>query len=463
MRWPIQRQLLWPLLFVIVVSIVLTSAVAAYMNVRWARHQQQENLEQVVGTLTGSGFPLTETVLEQMSGLSGAEFVVLDQRARVLQATLETGPQEIAALAKVPSRTELADLEDRITIPIAGQRYLCDRLTVASPPGTGPSRSLLVLLPEYRWQAPVRQAVLSPLVVGAGAVLAAVVMATLLARRFVRPIQRLQQQAALVAGGHFESVPLGQRDDEIRDLTRSLNQMAEQLARYEEQVRTSERLRTLGQLGGGIAHQLRNSATGARMALELHAQECPLGPGSETLEVVARQLQLMETYLQRFLTLGRTATGEMHELQFDELVAEVLDLLEPMCQHARVKIDYQPPGSPLTVRGDRDALRQLLVNLVVNAVEAANRPDAQPQVGVELASVDNNKLRLTVRDNGPGPQAEVAERLFQPFVSEKPDGTGLGLAVSKQVAEEHAGSIRWQREQDMTCFIVELPRVEHES
>ena len=79
------------------------------------------------------------------------------------------------------------------------------------------------------------------------------------------------------------------------------------MANYELDVRRTERMRTLAHLGGGIAHQLRNSATGCALAVDLHAEECPSGAESSTLAVAKRQLRLMEEYLQRFLQLGKTS------------------------------------------------------------------------------------------------------------------------------------------------------------
>ena len=105
------------------------------------------------------------------------------------------------------------------------------------------------------------------------------------------------------------AVPAG--DDEIRDLALSVNSMAEKLGQYEQDVRTSERVRTLGQLGAAVAHQLRNLATGARMAVELHRRECGGRQRSaKSLEVALRQLRLMESYLQRFLRIGRSGSLE---------------------------------------------------------------------------------------------------------------------------------------------------------
>ena len=129
-----------------------------------------------------------------------------------------------------------------------------------------------------------------------------------------------------------------------------------------------------------------------------------------------------------------------------------------MRRHARVRIDYQPSADKTVVRGDRDALRQLLVNLVVNAVEAANRPESEPEVQVELQQLEDGQVRLTVRDNGPGPDAEVVDRLFQPFVSEKPDGTGLGLSITRHLAQLIGGDIEIQSEEGIgSTFTVDFP------
>ena len=107
--------------------------------------------------------------------------------------------------------------------------------------------------------------------------------------------------------------------------------MTEKLSRYEDEVRRSERLRTLGQLGAGMAHQLRNAATGARMAIELHRRECPAGQSDEALGVAMRQLRLMESYLQRFLTLGRGRPLPHQRLRLSGLLEDALELVRPAC------------------------------------------------------------------------------------------------------------------------------------
>jgi signal transduction histidine kinase len=246
-------------------------------------------------------------------------------------------------------------------------------------------------------------------------------------------------------------------DDELRALAVSINRMTERLSQYEREVRRSEQLRTLGQLGAGMAHQLRNAATGGRMAIELHQRQCAAA-GGEDLEVALRQLRLMESYLQRFLTLSRPKS-QVHEIvPLADLVDDVCALVRPACLHAGIDLTALKPAEPLCVQGDAEELRQLAVNLVLNAVDATSGHERSPaRIVVALEPIDAGRCALCVCDTGPGPSAEVSARLFEPFVTGKPEGTGLGLFVARQIAEDHGGSIRWQRSEGMTEFRVELP------
>jgi signal transduction histidine kinase len=463
MRWPIQIQLLLPFLSVVLLAIVLACASIAYLGTTRARDQQEENLRRVVGTLTEATFPLTDRVLRQMSGLSGAEFVVLDEENRVQGSTLRLGPEEGASLARLPGEDRLERLAARAVVTLSGRTYLGGRVPVARR-GSGRPGSLVVLYPEDQWGRVAREAAYPALFSGAIAAVAVMALTTVLARRFVRPIQQLGNQTAAIASGQFRPVDVGRRDDEIRDLAVSINQMTGKLSRYEDEVRRSERLRTLGQLGAGMAHQLRNAATGARMAIELHRRECPAGEADESLGVAMRQLRLMESYLQRFLALGRGRPTPHQRLSLAGLLEDVVELVRPACAHARIELQWQKCAEPLEVLGDREALEQLLVNLVLNAVEAAGRQGEGPaQVSVELVRKPPGRVLLRVGDSGPGPAAGMRQRLFEPFATDKPDGTGLGLYVARQVAEAHQGTIGWRREKERTWFEVELPLVEEVS
>ncbi|MGA2254387.1 MAG: HAMP domain-containing sensor histidine kinase [Thermoguttaceae bacterium] len=464
MRRPIQIQLLVPTLSVVVLAIALASGASGYFGAMRERRSQEDSLRRVVSTLTEGRFPLTETVLGQMSRLSGAEFVFIDTNQEVLASTLSLSPEDQRRLASLPGGKELGETQRgemgaQPSLELAGRVYLSQRTAILSRGPGAESGSLVVLYSQDRWSAATWQAAYPALVAGAVAVLAVVIVATLLARRFVRPIRQLGDQTARIAQGDFTPVGVGKVDDELRDLAVSINRMTERLGQYEREVRRSEQLRTLGQLGAGMAHQLRNAATGGRMAIELHQRQCSAA-NAEDLAVALRQLRLMESYLRRFLTLSRP-NRQVHEIvPLAGLVDDVCALVRPACLHAGIELTALKPAGPLCVQGDAEELRQLLVNLVLNAVDATSGHEQSPtRIVVALEPIDANRCALCVRDSGPGPSAVVSARLFEPFVTDKPEGTGLGLFVARQIAEDHGGSIHWQRREGMTEFRVELPVV----
>jgi signal transduction histidine kinase len=274
-------------------------------------------------------------------------------------------------------------------------------------------------------------------------------------------------------------MPVPATPDEVHDLATAVNRMAERLARYEEETRHSERLRTLSTLGAGIAHQIRNAATGCRIALDLHGRDCPLGRNAtegvpysaeqrdeEPLAVAARQLELIEAHVRRFVTLGRPAASVKTTADMAGLVQQAICLVGPMAEHLGTEIRFQPPPSPLRLKADAESIVQMLVNLLVNAVQATAgakiavggpAADADAAVIVRLSRTGSGLCQIAVGDAGPGPAAAMQDRLFEPFATDKPGGTGLGLVVSRQIAEDHGGLIRWERKEGRTWFLVELP------
>jgi signal transduction histidine kinase len=451
MRWSIRYQLLVPLL-TLLLGVVGMSAWAAFAAAERARHQIEAQVRNIVHTLNQSTFPLTDKVLHLMKGFSGADYLVVDAAGRQ-STTLTTASVPMAgALASADAWEELP-----LNVPVRVDGTVYRTCGVRLQYGPNAGSALYVLYPESLWQGTVWEAVRPPLVLGGFAALAALVLAVGVAQRFSRRVQELERRTRLIASGDFSPMPLPARNDELRDLTRSVNDMAGQLARYQETIRRNERLRLLGQVSGGLAHQLRNGVTGARLAVQLHARECNGQSDREPLEVALRQLTLVEMHLKRFLDLGRADELRRQRCSLVSLLEETVALLDPQCRHAHIDLRWQRPDGPtagLTVQGDAGQLGHLFLNILTNAVEAAGLGG---WVEVRLRGPEAGRAVIEVRDSGPGPAEEVIGRLFEPFVTAKAEGVGLGLAIARQVAEAHGGRITWGRDKGQTCFTIELP------
>lgn len=462
MRWRIRWQLLIPPL-TLLAGVVGISAWLAIVSAEQARRQIEERVRSVARNLTEeSSYPLAENVLRQMNRLTGADFVLLPKDGP-LTSTIR-GQFDFPPVAEAGDDWQTLRLGPPVTV--AGQVYRCSGIRLIRPPRAGDT--LFILYPEAQWRDARWEAMWPVLALGGSAGLASVGLAVGLGRGLSRRVRDLERRTRLIAEGDFSPVPLPERKDEIRDLASSVNDMAARLAQLQETVRRAERLRLLGQVSGGLAHQLRNGLTGARLALQLFRLELREDSDESALDVALRQLTLMETKLKRFLDLGgEGARREVCDLA--SLVSEAVQLLLPQCRHAEIDLRWQVPHCSTTVIGDAGQLGQLVLNVLGNAVEAAGtggwvgvylrteqpaRPS--PEQGCPSSGMESQVI-LEVHDSGPGPPAEIAGRLFEPFVTGKPEGVGLGLAVARQVAEAHGGTIGWDRTAGHTCFRVGLP------
>jgi signal transduction histidine kinase len=459
MRWPLRNQIIGPLLAVAVVSLAAVGAIYSWLAANQTRSRIETQLRGVVGVLVSANFPLTESVLKKMRDLSSAEFALSDKTGRVLASTIL---DDLGSLRPDTALTRAEDVALGAPVTLTGRDYFHTAVRLADRAGDAQPRVLHVLFPGDEYRRSWRQAFLPPLLVGLMAIAAAVVAARLLAGRISRATARLGDEVQRLARGDFRAAALPAIDDEIRDLTQAVNRTAAMLADYERQVRRTEQVRTVAQLGASLAHEMRNAATGCRMAVDLHAEACRCGNDPESLVVARRQLQLMESQLQRFLQVGRTTDKmTLRPVDLARVIGDLLPLVRPTANHAHVELAWRCPDDPLIVDGDGDALGQMALNLILNAVEAVQqgpRPGAAAgRVAVELRSLGAENAELSVTDTGPGPPESTAATLFEPFVTSKAEGAGLGLAVARQVVEAHGGSIGWRRLDGLTQFRIVLP------
>ncbi len=496
MRWPLRYQILVPFAVLLLGVICAVSALNAWLATQRTKNQIEEQLQGIAATLADSSFPLTDMVLRQMHGLSGAEFLLTDVNGRALA----TSGLALLTVGASPAVEDSQQLRLGPPVTVGDQRYFEMVLAIRGR-GQQPAGRLHILYPEKFWLEARSEAALPPLAVGVAALLATAVLAIWIAGRLTRPIVELRTQVNRIAQADYSPMPLPARNDELRDLGGAVNRMAGQLAEMEKAIRRSERLSLLGQLAGGLAHHLRNNVTGALMAVQLHARECDADP--ESLDVALRQLALTEENLKQFLAAPQSPNMapamQRRACRISDVIHEVVELLDPSLRHRRVQLSVVEKGATgQSFQADAAQLRQLLMNLVLNAADAAGPggwvrveagwgmgngewemeggggkaeggsefkgQSAECRVQSEVASFktrsdDGNLSMIVLRviDNGAGPPREILDRLFEPFATSKSEGVGLGLTVAQQIAESHGGRIVFQRSGGETCFEVYLP------
>jgi len=339
MRWPIRLQVLVPPLTLLLGVVGISVWTAADSAGRaWA--QIEADFRNVAQTLSEATYTLHPGILKQLKGLSGAEYLLVSgsgERTATFAAAVELPPAEAVA-----DDWQTLRLGPRVRVD--GEAYLCSGFRFR-PHSANAGATLYILYPEALWRDALWGAVRPSLVLGGFAGLASVLLAVGAGRRLSRRVQELERRTRQIAAGDFGPMPLPRTDDELRDLARSVNEMAQQLAQLQETVQKTERLRLLGQVSGGLAHQLRNGVTGARLAVQLHARACGGRADAEALEVALRQLTLVEINLKRFLDLGRTGPQRREPCSLTALVEEAVRLLRPQCRHGGIDLRWKPPAA----------------------------------------------------------------------------------------------------------------------
>lgn len=449
MRWSIRNQILLPFALIQTLAITVLSVILAMRATQSAEQDAERRLEAVVQTLSNARFPLHTTILEQMKGLSTADFVTADSAGRLVATTLgDSIAREVLRLTAAPdSQAFSGPISEFIPVTVQEDRFLVGHANIMK---TSNAAELLVLVPEQQWNAVTQASMWPPLLIGGAALPVMVSVSAWISARFAGRIRRLQGQVKRIAEGHFQETIPEAGADELGELAISIQRMASDLQTLTQQIRTNERVAIVTQVAGGLAHQLRNSITGARMAVQLHDRRCSHND-KESLQVALRQLSLTESQIRGLLTL----TSDLHQPPKSGLLNDVVDsvrnLVLPECEHLQIRLTVANTPSSARVK-DVEQMEAGILNVVRNAMEAAG-----PAGEVEMhATVDQGLIRIDVLNSGPPISAEIAASMFEPFASSKSEGVGLGLTLAARTAEIHGGHLTHQRAGNRTCFRFEI-------
>jgi len=296
---------------------------------------------------------------------------------------------------------------------------------------------------------------LSPIVTGIAAALLALAMVQFLAHGMTFPLREMVTAARAMARGEYDRRVTATSRDEVGELARAFNSMAAGLAEV-------DRLRR--DIVANVSHELRTPLGALRAKLENLVDDVEQAD-RPTLEAMLRQVERLGDLVAQLLDLSKLESGavplERSTFSAAALLGKVADEWRTRAEIRDIRVETLVEPTSLTVDGDEERLRQVLSNLVANAVRHS------PRGGRVLlqAGGGNGSVRLEVVDEGPGIPVDEAERVFERFYrsdaarSAAEGGSGLGLAIARWIVDLHGGSIRVATDQDRGCrLVVELPR-----
>ncbi|HEV2828336.1 MAG TPA: ATP-binding protein [Pyrinomonadaceae bacterium] len=283
--------------------------------------------------------------------------------------------------------------------------------------------------------------------------------------RFTRPVKHLSVAAQRVATGDFDVRVPTDRSDEMGALAAAFNDMTARLGHLRElesKLHQVEKAAVVGRLAAAIAHEIRNPLNYINLTLDhLRSSFAPEDPAKrETFERLAMQLksevQRINRHITDFLKYSRPSTLELEPLDLRAEAQDALRVIAGQAAERGVDTRLQEEEALPMVIADKDSLRSVFTNLLINSLEAIDGDGGS--VEVKLSAEKPNRACVQITDTGRGIAQDDIAKVFEPYYSTKETGTGLGLAIVKKAIDDHGGSVSVSsKEGSGTTFTILLP------
>jgi len=280
--------------------------------------------------------------------------------------------------------------------------------------------------------------------------------------RVVRPLARIARESEAVAAGYFHQItPYGDPKNEIQALVAAINRMVAELEKRQEQLVRSRQIASLGTLSAGIAHEINNPLNNISLILEsmLEDAETLGGPECKTLlQEAMDQADRASDIVKNLLEFTRASHPRPEDVNLEDLVDKTARLVHNELDLHHIKFAKEVRRQLPRIRLEKGGLQQVLLNLIMNSIQAMEDGGELRIVLDRSESLD--EARIDVIDTGPGIPEDIKGQIFDPFFTTKKNGvgTGLGLSVSYSIIAKNGGRMTVTSEPDQgTCFSIFLP------
>ncbi|MBI3099051.1 MAG: HAMP domain-containing histidine kinase [Planctomycetes bacterium] len=455
----LRSRILWPYLSLFALVFALIVWVAVTLVADAVEERLLVQCRDLHSLVSRTGFPLNMPTVGRLKEVLGADIIIVDRQGVTIATTLPVSADDITSHFELEIGAEDSAVPHRARLKSA--RDL--------PPSIDPERTW-VLAARLRgsmegWafylfstgdlQARQEAAVRPFLLLAGIALLAVCLIGDRIARSISRPIDDLVAGTRAIATGQREArLPAG-GTRELAELAAAFNRMVEDLRRYEADLVRAGKMAAIGQMTGAVAHEIRNPLAAMKLTVQMLARTAPPAD-RESLQLLEREIARLQFTVDELFDLAQPPALDRAPGALEPVVSDILRLLEPEFAHKRVVCvrEFTPVPEVLL---DPRRFPRVAMNLCRNAVQA------MPEGGRLVVSIGRSpegRVLLAVRDSGPGLPAEVRDRLFEPFVSTKEGGIGLGLVITKRLVEEHGGTLSVDSGPGGTTFTVALPAAE---
>ena len=288
----------------------------------------------------------------------------------------------------------------------------------------------------------------------------AVALALLFIRQVLEPVKRLAREASRQGAGPAGGNEISALSQSVRGLIEDVDHTQVELEKSRENLLQAEKMALVGKLAAGMAHSIRNPFTSVKMRLFSLNRSLELTEAQEEdFEVISDEIRHIDTIVQNFLEFSRPPKLQLQRISPSTVVDMACQLLEHRVRAYDVGVKIWRGENLPEIEADPDQLKEVLVNLVVNACEAmgnGGRIDIRERL--EALADQSSAAVIEVSDNGPGISPELKEKVFQPFFTTKEEGTGLGLSIATRIVGEHRGTIDMTSAPGQgTTFVITLP------
>jgi signal transduction histidine kinase len=455
----LRHKIVLPFMLLFVAAIIVTAYVSTSLMSRQLDSRLTEQIHDVLAIVSQGDFAFNTEILQQLKVVLDADIVTFGKNGRVLAGTLsEDSNAGILEMVFPPNTVEqiLGDSQRAITRDVlyADEPY---RIAYHSLPNA-PQTFIAFVVPISDIAAAKNDIAKAISLLTAVIIVIVIVVSQVIARGVTTPLQKLLAHTRKLAAGDWSTALAVEGDDEVARLGRAYNEMAVQLREYEEKLLHSEKLALTGQLAARVAHDIRNPLSSIKMQAQMLRNKLKsLESDPSPVQHILDEIDRVEWVVQGLLDLSKPGDLELVESPVEGPLEEALAAGGPQLRHFGIAVEkHFEPGLP-PAKLDPLRFKQALLNLIVNATEEMPHGGTLT-VGARL-SASGETLEIEIKDDGPGIDPSVRDNLFDPFVTTKREGVGLGLVNTKSIIERHGGSIAVEPGEDGgTRVIITIPR-----